>query len=114
VASRRRFDNVRKELRRDGRAAPVWPGEALRFAQRAATEFEEVSAMMSCLRHVGNRGRWVARVLLAGKDLDYNEIWDQFLGPEVQPRADLFIEDRLHNNAAGFKNRAEVVRPHLP
>jgi lysophospholipase L1-like esterase len=51
--------------------------------------------------------------ILAGKNLDYIELWDQFLGPDGKPREDLFVEDRLHNNAAGYKIRAEVVRPHL-
>jgi lysophospholipase L1-like esterase len=51
--------------------------------------------------------------ILAGKNLDYIELWDQFLGPDGEPREDLFVEDRLHNNAAGYKIRAEVVRPHL-
>ena len=49
----------------------------------------------------------------AGKNLDYIEIWDQFLGSDGKPREDLFVEDRLHNNAAGYKIRAQAVRPHL-
>jgi lysophospholipase L1-like esterase len=51
--------------------------------------------------------------VLAGKNLDYIELWDQFLGPDGKPREELFVEDRLHNNEAGYKIRAEVVRPHL-
>jgi lysophospholipase L1-like esterase len=47
------------------------------------------------------------------KNLDFIEFWDVLLGPDGQPREDLFIADRLHNNAAGYKIRAEVVRPHL-
>jgi lysophospholipase L1-like esterase len=49
----------------------------------------------------------------SGKNLDYIELWDQFLGPDGKPREDLFRDDRLHNNAAGYKIRAEAVRPHL-
>jgi lysophospholipase L1-like esterase len=49
----------------------------------------------------------------SGKNLDFIEIWDQFLGPDGAPRADLFIKDGLHNNAAGYKIMADVVRPHL-
>jgi lysophospholipase L1-like esterase len=49
----------------------------------------------------------------SGDNLDFIELWDQFLGPDGQPRADLFVADRLHNNAAGYKVRAEAVRPHL-
>ena len=57
--------------------------------------------------------RLVQEYVRAGKNLDYIELWDQFLGPEGKPREDLFVEDRLHNNAAGYKIRAQVVRPHL-
>jgi lysophospholipase L1-like esterase len=48
-----------------------------------------------------------------GKNLDFVEIWDQFLGPDGKPREDLFIKDGLHNNPAGYKIMAEAVRPHL-
>ncbi|HEX3997726.1 MAG TPA: SGNH/GDSL hydrolase family protein [Pirellulales bacterium] len=47
------------------------------------------------------------------KNLDYIDLWDQFLGPDGKPREDLFLLDRLHNNAAGYKIRAAAVRPHL-
>ena len=49
----------------------------------------------------------------AGKNLDYIDFWGALLGPDGQPREDLFIADKLHNNAAGYKIRADVVRPHL-
>jgi lysophospholipase L1-like esterase len=49
----------------------------------------------------------------SGKNLDFIEIWDVFLGPDGLPREDLFIKDRLHNNAAGYKIMADAVRPHL-
>jgi lysophospholipase L1-like esterase len=57
--------------------------------------------------------RLVKEYILAGKNLDYIELWDQFLGPDGKPREDLFVEDRLHNNAEGYKIRAAVVRPNL-
>jgi len=44
--------------------------------------------------------------------LDYINFWDVLVGPDGKPRADLFI-DRLHNNATGYKIRAQIVRPHL-
>jgi lysophospholipase L1-like esterase len=55
----------------------------------------------------------IREYIAAGKDLDYIAFWDAMLGPDGQPRADLFIQDRLHNNAAGYKIRADIVRPHL-
>lgn len=57
--------------------------------------------------------RLILDYVRAGKNLDYIELWDQFLGPDGKPREDLFVEDRLHNNEAGYKIRAQVVRPHL-
>jgi lysophospholipase L1-like esterase len=47
------------------------------------------------------------------KNLDFIEVWDQFLGPDGKPRDELFIKDRLHNNAEGYKLYAQAVRPHL-
>ena len=47
------------------------------------------------------------------KHLDYIDLWDQLLGPDGRPREDLYRPDRLHGNAAGYKIRAAVVRPHL-
>jgi lysophospholipase L1-like esterase len=58
--------------------------------------------------------RLVKEYVRSGENLDYIELWDQFLGPDGKPREDLFVEDRLHNNAQGYVIRAEVVRPHLP
>jgi len=54
----------------------------------------------------------IKEYILSGKDLDYIDLWDQFLGPDSKPREELF-RDRLHNNAQGYKIRADVVRPHL-
>lgn len=45
--------------------------------------------------------------------LDYIEVWDQLLGPDGQPRADLYLADGLHPNAQGYKIRAAAIRPFL-
>ena len=34
-------------------------------------------------------------------------------GADGKPREDLFLNDRLHNNVAGYKIRAAAVQPHL-
>ncbi len=49
----------------------------------------------------------------SGKNLDFIPLWDALLGPDGQPRPELYLKDRLHNNEEGYKIRAEVVRPHL-
>jgi lysophospholipase L1-like esterase len=51
---------------------------------------------------------------ISGKPhLKYIETGDMTLGPDGQPRAELFVEDKLHFNAAGYKLLAERVRPFL-
>jgi len=57
--------------------------------------------------------RRIKDYIATGTNLDYIDLWDQFLGPDGKPREDLFLPDRLHNNAAGYKIRAAAVRPHL-
>ena len=42
------------------------------------------------------------------------EAWSIPLGPDGQPRPELFLADKLHFNAAGYKLLVERVRPHLP
>jgi lysophospholipase L1-like esterase len=65
-------------------------------------------------REKQQRGNQLMKEYIASeKNLDYIDFWDVMLGPDGQPREDLFIQDRLHNNAAGYKIRADMVRPHL-
>jgi lysophospholipase L1-like esterase len=42
------------------------------------------------------------------------ETYSMSLGPDGQPRPELFVADKLHFNAEGYKLLAELVRPHLP
>lgn len=46
--------------------------------------------------------------------LKYIETYDLVLGADGLPRAELFVADKLHFNAAGYKLLAERVRPYLP
>jgi lysophospholipase L1-like esterase/ketosteroid isomerase-like protein len=57
--------------------------------------------------------RLVREYTSSAENLDFIELWDQFLGPDGKPREDLFESDRLHNNAEGYRIRAEAVRPHV-
>lgn len=41
-------------------------------------------------------------------------IREKFFGPEGNPREELFVADRLHLNAEGYKILADAVRPFLP
>jgi lysophospholipase L1-like esterase len=46
--------------------------------------------------------------------LKYVETYDMTLTPDGQPRNELFVEDQLHFNDAGYKLMANRVRPVLP
>src|SRR6266571_1807613 len=46
--------------------------------------------------------------------LKYIETYPMPLGTDGRPRPELFVADKLHFNAAGYKLLAEIVRPHLP
>lgn len=72
-----------------------------------------------------NIGRWkqkelrlktnalIKAIVADGANLEFIEVWDGFLDKEGNPRKDLFLPDGVHNNAAGYKVLAEIVRPHL-
>lgn len=45
--------------------------------------------------------------------VEFVDIWDIMLDKEGKPRADLFLEDDLHMNKAGYDLWAEVVRKHI-
>jgi lysophospholipase L1-like esterase len=46
--------------------------------------------------------------------LKYIEDYEMVLGPDGKPRPELFVEDKLHFNAAGYKLFADCIRPFLP
>jgi len=46
--------------------------------------------------------------------LKYIETYPMVLGPDGKPRPELFIADKLHFSAEGYKLLREVVRPFLP
>jgi lysophospholipase L1-like esterase len=45
--------------------------------------------------------------------LTYIETYDMVLGTDGQPRAELFVADKLHFNAEGYKLLVERVRPYV-
>ncbi len=72
-----------------------------------------------------NPGRWkqkeirlktnalIKAIVEQGTNLDFIEVWDQFLDAQGNPRPELFLKDGIHSNDAGYKVLAEIVRPHL-
>ena len=46
-------------------------------------------------------------------DLKFVDLWDAMLTADGQPREDLWVEDRVHPNHAGYRIRVELTRPLL-
>ena len=46
-------------------------------------------------------------------DLKFIDLWDAMLTPEGKPREDIWVEDRVHPNHAGYLIRVGLTRPLL-
>ena len=46
-------------------------------------------------------------------DLKFIDLWDAMLTPDGKPREDIWVEDRVHPNHAGYLIRVGVMRPLL-
>jgi hypothetical protein len=46
-------------------------------------------------------------------NLHFIDLWDVMLTPDGQPREELWVEDRVHPNQAGYRIRVQVMRPLL-
>ncbi len=46
-------------------------------------------------------------------NLHFIDLWDAMLTPDGQPREDLWVEDRVHPNQAGYRIRVSMMRPLL-
>lgn len=74
----------------------------------------------------GNPKRWaqVERVKTANAlvesyckseaNLRFIDVFSQMLGPDGLPKPDIFVEDRLHMNAEGYKLWTAIIGPLLP
>ena len=47
------------------------------------------------------------------KNLVFVPFWNEFLGPDGKPNDSLYVEDKLHNNAEGYKIRVRIVKQYL-
>ena len=47
------------------------------------------------------------------KNLHFIDLWDAMLTPDGKPREDLWVEDRVHPNHAGYLLRVKIMRPIL-
>lgn len=46
-------------------------------------------------------------------DLKFIDLWHPMLDARGKPREDLWVEDRVHPNHAGYRLRAELTKPYL-
>lgn len=47
------------------------------------------------------------------RGLHYIDLWDAMLTPDGKPRDDLWVEDRVHPNHAGYLLRVKIMQPLL-
>ncbi len=47
------------------------------------------------------------------KNLHFIDLWDVMLTPDGKPREDLWVEDRIHPNQAGYLIRVKIMKPLL-
>jgi hypothetical protein len=47
------------------------------------------------------------------KNLGFIPMWNEFIGSDGKPNDSLYVEDKLHNNAAGYKIRVRIVKGFL-
>jgi len=82
------------------------------------------NARISYISIAPNPARWAqvdkvrkANALIADycrrHQIDFIDVFPRMLGPDGQPRPELFVSDRLHMNAKGYALWREAVRPHL-
>jgi lysophospholipase L1-like esterase len=62
-------------------------------------------------RVVANRA--IQAYVATQKNLDFVDLWGAMLTPEGRPREDLWVEDRVHPNHAGYLIRANLTKPLL-
>jgi len=57
--------------------------------------------------------RLIKQYVATQKGLSFIDLWDAMLGPDGQPRADLWVADRIHPNHDGYLIRVRIMRPLL-
>jgi len=55
----------------------------------------------------------IREFLATQKNTAFVNVWDEILGADGEPRPELFIADRLHPSAEGYKLRAKAIRPFI-
>lgn len=57
--------------------------------------------------------RMIAEYIATQPDLKFIDLWEAMLTSDGKPREDLWVEDRVHPNHAGYLIRVRIMRPLL-
>jgi lysophospholipase L1-like esterase len=57
--------------------------------------------------------RLIKQYVATEKGLSFIDLWDAMLGPDGQPREDLWVADRIHPNHDGYLIRVRIMGPLL-
>lgn len=55
----------------------------------------------------------VKEFIAKGRNLVFVPVWQDFIGSDGKPNDALYVDDKLHNNAAGYKIRTRIVKSFL-
>ena len=106
-----------------GRTAAQVLGDFQAFVRRVRETLPSVPIAFSSV--TPGPGRWSQAVVrqetnsaikayvASDPRLIYVDLWSAMLGPDGGPREDLWVEDRIHPNHAGYELRARIMRPLL-
>jgi lysophospholipase L1-like esterase len=107
----------------NGRTPAQVLGDFKTFVQRVRAKYPQVPIVYSSI--TPGPGRWdeapqrretnrVIREYVATQpDLEFVDLWAAMLTADGRPREDIWVEDRVHPNHAGYLLRVELTRPLL-
>lgn len=70
-------------------------------------------ARWSQVETVKRANRQIADYVATDSRLAFIDVFPRMLGPDGMPKPDIFRDDQLHMNAAGYAIWTEVIRPYL-
>lgn len=107
----------------DGRTPRQVEKDFVRFVQRLRRDNSDIRiayiaikpspARAHLLDAARDTNRRIARAAATLKGVDFIDVYTPMLGPDGQPRAELFVDDMLHMNREGYALWAKLVAPYL-
>jgi lysophospholipase L1-like esterase len=107
----------------NGRASEAVAFDFATFVQKVRAAQPDVPIAFTSI--TPSPGRWaeaetrikantdVKNYVATQKGLYFIDLWNAMLGPDGQPRDDLWVEDRIHPNHDGYLLRVKIMRPLL-